>query len=136
MVAIRRIEGIVRAVLVDWVGRVAWIVAVDGIERAVGIVGVGRIERVVRRILVGRVEDVVVPLVALIETHLGMARCDPHAQHRDDQHAVFHGGISWWPSCLPIHRTAPMIPNDCDIRGPFPTSMNTCQISPSNQLLQ
>ena len=91
MILIHRIEGIVWTVLVDRIRGIAGIVAVYRIECAARIVGVGGIERIVWLILRDRIEDVVVPLIPLIEVRLGVARCDPHEQHRHNQHTVFHG---------------------------------------------
>ena len=59
MILIHGIEGIVRAVLVDRVRRIAGIVPVHRIERAVRIVGVGGVTWVIRSILCDWVENIV-----------------------------------------------------------------------------
>ncbi len=113
MILIHRIEGIVRIVLIDWVGRIPGVVLVDRIERTVRIVLIDRIERIVRRILVHRSEDVVVPFVPLIEAEVGMARCGPRQEHHDQQHPGSHRRL------LAVGFIAHRIPDDRDIQGPL-----------------
>lgn len=90
MVAIHRIERVIRIVLIDRVGWIAGIVPVHGIERAVRIVFVDRIERIIRLILIHGVEDIVVPFVAFIESaceRTGIAQ-DREENGRHDPHVA------------------------------------------------
>lgn len=93
MIAVHRIERIVRIVLVDRVCRIAGIVLVDRIEGVVGVKFVDRIERIIRLVLCDRVEDVVVPLVAWIEAWFAVAdrRPQEHRDRRCESCRVSHG---------------------------------------------
>ncbi len=103
MVAVDRIERVVRVVLVDRVCRIAGIILVDRIEGIVGVVLVHRIERIIRMVLCDRVEDIVVPLVARIEAWLAVTdrRPQEHCYRRCESCRVSHGYLPVWTDCLP-----------------------------------
>ena len=84
VVLISRVERVVRVVPIRWVNGITEIIAVRRVEGIVWCVSLGWVQRVVRRILTGRIEDIVVALVLLREAWLGECRCDGEVQRKKD----------------------------------------------------
>lgn len=91
VVLVGGIEWIVRGIAIRWVDRIAGIIAVRGVKRIIRRVGLRRIQRIVRHILIDWIEDVVIALVLLVEARIGKHRCGRKEQGQKkaegDEHA-------------------------------------------------
>lgn len=105
VVLVGRVERVVGVVPIRWIDGVTRIIAVCRVERIVRRIGLCRVERVIRRILTGRIEDIVVAIVLLREAWFGKRRSgeeeateEPDHPHGEPPNSGTTSGLSLLPA--------------------------------------